>query len=377
MSTPKKTPVKILSTLDEDPRVNYFPWELEVRNSAASLCKNQHPRGLLSSLLTVAQWNDYAANSSVDAQGTIVIAPRYTPPAFIEINDTMTSAALYVAKASNDQLLDWITNEEALKTAIVKSLGIVVRQIIKHPETGFTEMTILDIMSKVRTRYGRMRKNTKASLEERMTTRLPSTDSFDTHVSNLRENFTISRIGGHTIPIDKQVDIFKASLSGHGLIDKALAQFDFEHPDESTHTFEQIVLYIEDHLPNLQNASKIATQATANIMASEAYVTLEAENKLLKAQQIKSSLQTNKKRKPGKGKGKGKKQKKGNRTNSESGSDRKPKYCWGHGTQHTHTSSECKLMSGDKTRFNAAMRNSTDSNHPPGGSTKVFGQEPK
>ncbi len=68
-----------------------------------------------------------------------------------------------------------MNEEEALKTAIVKSLGIVVRQIIRHPETGFTEMTILDIMSKVRARYGRMRKTTEASLEERMTTRLPST----------------------------------------------------------------------------------------------------------------------------------------------------------------------------------------------------------
>jgi hypothetical protein len=120
MSTLKKIPVEILSTLDEEPRVNYFPWELEVRSRAASLCKNQQPRGLLSVLLTVAQWNDYAANSSVDAHGTIVIAPRYTPRAFIEINNTMTSAALYVAKASNDQILDCITNEEALKTAIAR-----------------------------------------------------------------------------------------------------------------------------------------------------------------------------------------------------------------------------------------------------------------
>jgi hypothetical protein len=88
---------------------------------------------------------------------------------------------------------------------------------------------------------------------------------------------------------------------------------------------------------------------------------LEAENKLLKAQQSKASLQPNKKRKSGKDKGKGKKQKKGNRTNAEPGSERKPKYCWGRGTQHAHTSSECKLMAGDKNRFNAATRNYTDS----------------
>jgi hypothetical protein len=43
----------------------------------------------------------------------------------------------------------------------------------------------------------------------------PSFDQFDTHVSNLRENFFISDIGGHPIQPDKQVDILKESLIGH------------------------------------------------------------------------------------------------------------------------------------------------------------------
>ena len=55
-------------------------------------------------------------------------------------------------------------------------------------------------------------------------------------------------------------------------------------------------------------------------------------------------------------------------------SDRPLKYCHAHGTQHTHTSQECKLMAGDKSRFNAAMRAAKDSTHPPGGSTKVLGK---
>ena len=52
-------------------------------------------------------------------------------------------------------------------------------------------------------------------------------------------------------------------------------------------------------------------------------------------------------------------------------------YCHAHGSQHTHKSSECKLMAADKDRFTAVMRNAKDPEHPAGGSTKVLGQEPK
>jgi hypothetical protein len=52
----------------------------------------------------------------------------------------------------------------------------------------------------------------------------------------------------------------------------------------------------------------------------------------------------------------------------------KKKYCYGHGYQQSHTSAECKLLNGDKKRFNHAMRNSQGPNDPPGGSTKVNSQ---
>jgi hypothetical protein len=285
-----------------------------------------------------------------------------------------------VAKASNDQLLDWITHEEALKTALVESLGQVVRQIIKHAVDSFTLMSIRDIMDRVRTRYGRMRKNTKLTLKERMSTRLVSTEAFDTHVSNLRENFTISYIGGQVINEDEKVEYLRASVSGHVLLDSALSQYTFTNPDDSTHTFEGIVSYIEDHLPNLQTAAQLSAHATANIMASEAYLTLEAENKTLKDTQTKHDQDQNnrKRRKGGKGKGKNKKNKKGNRDKGDKGNasgSKVAKYCHVHGTQNTHTSQECKVMAGDKSRFSPAMRSSKDPNNPPGGSTRVLGQK--
>jgi hypothetical protein len=111
----------------------------------------------------------------------------------------MSSADLYVAKAANDELLQWVTHEKALKTAIVKILGVVVRQIMQHPLHGFTLMSIREILAKVRTKFGRMRTDTRKSLNERMTTRLEATENYDTHVSNLRQLFSISTVGGHLV----------------------------------------------------------------------------------------------------------------------------------------------------------------------------------
>ena len=375
MSAAKKlTAVEILTPLEEDPKVSFFAWELDVRNVAASICKTLTPRGLLSLLLTDVQWASYPANSSIDDQGHVVIAPRYVPRAYVELNEAMSNVAMMVARTNNEQALEWITGEEALKAAIIKSLGNVIRQIVRDPTDGFTLMTVMDIVNKVRTRYGRMRKNTQKSLAERMTSRLTSTEQFDTHVSNLRENFVISHIGGYTVQPDKQVDLLKESLAGHALIEKILNQYDFEHKDETLHTFESIVAYVEDHLPNLQESTRVSASATAHIMSSAAYTTLEAENKKLKAAQIQSQT---KKRKGGKGKGKDRKPKKNrsNKDDKDAKPDRPLKYCHAHGTQHTHTSSECKLMAGDKDRFTSAMRNAKNPNQPPGGSTKLLGQE--
>ncbi len=101
-------------------------------------------------------------------------------------------------------------------------------------------------------------------------------------------------------------------------------------------------------------------------------MTLEAENKKLKA------AQGDRKRKDNKGKGKGnpKKQKKNRAKGDKDKSNDKPLlYCHAHGSQPSHTFSECKLMAAGTAQFTSAMRNAKDSSHPPGGCTKVLGQQ--
>jgi hypothetical protein len=150
MSAPKKPSVEILISLNEEPKVNFFPWQIEVCNVAASLCKTISPRGLLSLVLTDTQWNEYPSYTT-DAQGNAVINPRTSPPVFLALNDQMSNVAIMVARTTNEQALEWSTiGEEALKAAIEKSLGPVIRQIVKDPKVGFTLMSCLDILTKVR-----------------------------------------------------------------------------------------------------------------------------------------------------------------------------------------------------------------------------------
>jgi hypothetical protein len=107
-----------------------------------------------------------------------------------------------------------------------------------------------------------------------MTARLASTTAFETYVSHLRENFVINETGGHPVAADKMVDHLRVSLAGNALIDKIMSQYDFENKDASTHSFEDIVKFIEDTLPNLQDAAEVASRTTANVMSSEAYLPL-------------------------------------------------------------------------------------------------------
>ena len=151
------------------------------------MAKSIYPLGLLSAVLTDEQWEAYPGNATTDQNGQIQIAARHIPPAYAEIIASMNNIELYVAKASDERMQLWIDAVEALKRAILKSLGRVVSQIIKPKQVRFQMLTVAEIMALVRKRYGKMEKDTKSMLKERMLTLLPTADGFDTHVSNLQD----------------------------------------------------------------------------------------------------------------------------------------------------------------------------------------------
>ncbi len=103
-SMPKIDTVEIPTPLSDDPHVNFYPWEMDVQDAATTLARPLHPLGLLSSILTARQWEDYPGNTTTDAQDQVQTAPRYTPPAYTELDPNMSSVQLYIAKEKNDKL---------------------------------------------------------------------------------------------------------------------------------------------------------------------------------------------------------------------------------------------------------------------------------
>jgi hypothetical protein len=360
--------VEILTTLEEDPHVSFFNWEIDVHDVAAGMAKSIHPMGLLSDILTDEQWAAYPGNSAPDQNNQMVVAARYRPPVFIDINDQMSSVELYVAKASNDRLQLWIDSGESLKRAVIKSLGRSVCQIVRDIKVRFQRLSVGDIINRVRGRYGQMQKDTNTNLKERMLTLLPSTDLLDTHISNMREMFDISDTAGFPIDEYRQVEIFREITCTHALIEKVLGAFDLEFPHSKGHTFAQISDYVVTHLPNLKHAQMISSRASANMVATKAYATLEVESKRLRNEHD----QLKKKRPPRSNKKqKSQKQKATGHGKHTTGDTATLKYCHAHGFQPSHTSSECKVLAGDKKKYTPAMRRAQGPKDPPGGSTKV------
>ena len=373
MTTTVKS-VEILTTLEEDPHVTFFAWESDVHDVASGMAKSIHPLGLLSDILTDEQWTNYPGNSTM-VNGQVQIAPRYTPPVYIEIVATMTNIELYVAKATNDKLQLWTDSAETLKRAVIKSLGRVVRQIVRAPRIRFQRMSVADIINRVRARFGRMQRDTKSALEAKMLTMLLTTDKLDTHISDLQDMFDVSETAGYPLDERRKVEIFRETVCAHPLILKVLEEFDFDFPDVRTCSYAQICDFLILHLPNIKHAQSAATKASANLVAATAYATLEAESQRLRAEVDKLKRRqtpgTNKNQNQRSKKQRGKL--KGNVQRETDQPTTTLKYCHAHGYQRSHVSSECKLLAADK-KFTAAMRTAKDPNHPPGGSTKINGQ---
>jgi hypothetical protein len=282
----------------------------------------------------------------------------YPPPVYIDIHDGMTNVELYVANASNVKLQLWIDSLEVLKRAVIKSLGKVVRQIVRDPKIRFQQLSVAEIMARVRARYGRMQKDTKLNLKERMLTVLQTADGLDTHISNLTDMFEVSETAGFPINDTDKMDMFRETVSGHPIIVKVFETFDFEFPDPTLTTYEQLMAYLVVHLPNLRHAQLAATRATANLVAATAYTTLEAKAQRLKAEVDKLKRKRTPAANKNKNKNKKQNEKQNGRKQKEQHKDETDtpttdlKYCHSHGYQKSHISAECKLLCLEKNSNN-------------------------
>ncbi len=177
------------------------------------------------------------------------------------------------------------------------------------------------------------------------------------------------------------------SIIGHHQMVTIFKDYDRDYPDLHAHTFYHLTVYLELHLPNVVShddatkAHDLSTQIRdrpgddilLNMNAAQVTAYLALQDEAKKLRKNRSNRNTKSKRQNRKSE---------DDTTSDDESDRPKKkaalrpevYCWCHGIQKTHSSSECKVMAADPAQFTPAMRNATKSTSPPGGSTRMYGR---
>ena len=120
-------------SLEHDPELLYWTWKVHAENAAANMATLVQPTGLLTSMLTVTEWDAYGANRSVTPNGTVVIAPRPLEPTHDPIINGMTNAQISVAKYNNDRHQIWHEATATLKKGIIASLGPTLAGTIGPP----------------------------------------------------------------------------------------------------------------------------------------------------------------------------------------------------------------------------------------------------
>ena len=96
----------IAVTLDEDPEINYFGWRICVEDVAATTATLIEPTGLLTTVMTDAEWNAYPANTTItaataSAAATTSITSRPVEPTHRPIVTGMTGPAISIAQYGN------------------------------------------------------------------------------------------------------------------------------------------------------------------------------------------------------------------------------------------------------------------------------------
>ena len=374
-------------SLEHDPELMYFTWKVNVQNRAANMATIVDRTGLLSLILTDEEWNAYSANRSVAPDGTIVIAPRPLPPVHIPITNGMTNANIAVAKYNNDRHATWHEAQETFKEMIIRSLGSTLEGTIGPPPNGFTLLTVQQIVTAVKAKYGTVDQMALAKMEDILTSPLDHVQNLDKHLANLKQHMMMQIAAGYQIEEYRKVSIFKRSVIGHHQIAQCLQDFDKEFTDPLANTYDQITAYVAKRLPTIRAAAEFSASLTtgrafaatsaplpgpsesnktaAAMSLAElqcAYSVLEYKHKNLQGRQKRN----NKKQPDG-----GNKKQKGGENNS---GPKPTSYCFAHGTQTSHTSAQCKVMASQPHNFTAEMRKATNPHQPPGGSTFVRGQ---
>jgi hypothetical protein len=170
----------IATTLDEHPAINFSAWKLSVEDVASGAATLINPTGLLTTVMTDAEWDVYPAN--ITANG---ITARPTETLHTSIVAGMTGRTISIHRYGNDRHEMWHKAKEQLKAALIRSLGNTLSATIAPPPIGFKMMSIQDIMTKVATKYATVNVTALDKMDSIMNTPLDHVTNLEPHLARL------------------------------------------------------------------------------------------------------------------------------------------------------------------------------------------------
>ena len=151
------TEATITPTLEFDPRINFPKWMRAVQTFAVKNYREvNRDRGLLTALLTDAQWDLHQLNRTPNANPALpdVITPRpnVAMPADHPANATNAVVRIYERAVSvHDAYLEGLTT---LSDALIASIGPANALLLADPINGMLQVTCVDIIAMMTVKHG-------------------------------------------------------------------------------------------------------------------------------------------------------------------------------------------------------------------------------
>ena len=240
----------IAITLDEDPAINFFAWKLSVEDVASGAATLITPTGLLTTIMTDAEWDAYPVN--ITPHG---ITARPIEPNHAAIIAAMTGPTIAVHAYGNKKHEMWHKAKEQFKAALIRSLGPTLSATIAPPPIGFKMMSLLDIMTRVAAKYATVDVTALDRMEAIMNTPMDHVTNLEPHLAKLTRHINMHVAAGFDIEEYRRVKFFRQSVQHHPQIAKTLESFDEEFPNPKAHTYALITDHVQRQLPPILSAA--------------------------------------------------------------------------------------------------------------------------
>jgi hypothetical protein len=172
---------KFNTSLEEKPRANVKSFIREVIADAGICCTGQIKHDLLHLVLTENQWNNLEFNKTQTSAG-VVTKPKYVNELPERPEDTK-SAAWIDYEILKDDFVAVENATKELKDKILRSIPQEDRDELEDSDYGALDLTILQIIQHLTTKYGTMERTDFETLEQQLLIPLSSQAGLPSHIS--------------------------------------------------------------------------------------------------------------------------------------------------------------------------------------------------